>query len=159
MGAFFKIKQMKIIVVSDIHGRLSLLSDILEEQKDASLIICLGDLGADRGEIELIAGSAPCVFVKGNCDYFSLEPEYRIIPANGKRIYAAHGHRENVKYSLDVLKYKASLNKADIALFGHTHAPRLEKDGDILVINPGAVCNGNYCVISIENGAADAKFY
>ena len=129
---------MRIIVLSDTHGKIRNFRKIYLKQKDAYLFIHLGD-----GESEVVSmrteyPNSSFMLVKGNCDFSSTEPEEKLIVLNNKRIYMTHGHKFNVKRCLDSFFETAMENRADIALFGHTHIPLCEYFNGMYVLNPGS---------------------
>ena len=81
----------------------------------------------------------PYVVVAGNCDYFSSFPKGQTIDLGAHRIYAAHGHLQDVRYGLSKLEETARSAKADILMFGHTHVPLLEQRDDLTILNPGSL--------------------
>ena len=66
-----------------------------------------------------------------------------------------HGHTYHVKSSLSSLKRRGRAVKADVILFGHTHEKYLEKDGDVIIMNPGTVWS--YGIIELADGEIDAR--
>jgi putative phosphoesterase len=74
-----------------------------------------------------------------------------------------HGHRYSVNYGTNILVYQAKAEKAQLALYGHTHVSLCEKVGDITVFNPGSLGNPrdskgpSYGVIKIRDGKFDCK--
>lgn len=61
---------MKILIVSDSHGRNLHLNHVMEKEKDVDLMIHLGDLEGTEDYLEDIA-PCPVHMVAGNNDYFS----------------------------------------------------------------------------------------
>ena len=68
----------------------------------------------------------------------SIETEH-VIQTSGKKILLTHGHRHNVKQTLDWLIYHAEEQAVDACLFGHTHEPVLFEKKGILFMNPGSI--------------------
>ena len=130
---------MKIIVVSDSHGRIQPLEKIITEIY-ADLYIHLGDGERELDDICLANPDKQVYHVHGNCDLGSFSPDELLISPDDKNvIYAVHGHMHGVKYSLDTLKNLARQKGANIALFGHTHARYCEYDNGLYILNPGSV--------------------
>ncbi len=67
------------------------------------------------------------------------ERDFWLIKAGGKRIYATHGHKYDVKLDLALLQFMARRNLADVVLFGHTHVALNETRAGMLFVNPGAM--------------------
>lgn len=165
-----------VLIVSDIHGRTSRLDDLIAFRKrllsdgEVLSVIFLGDGLADifsLREYDNIIVHA----VRGNCDahdrfspYGEEIPLYRTINIGKYKIFMAHGHTLSVKSTREELCREACRAGADIALFGHTHAPTLEYiakgsirgvDRDLTIFNPGSLgdFDGSFGNLSVgENG-------
>ena len=149
-----------ILIVSDTHGRLQRLNELIAYRQsmlkkgEVLNLIFLGDGLSDvfscRKYDEIITHA-----VRGNCDmgnYFSPYgeeiPLYRLITLGNYKVFMTHGHTLSVKYGRDELLREAARQGADIVLFGHTHVPTLEyiKKGsirdvekDMVLFNPGSL--------------------
>ena len=151
---------MKLLIVSDSHGRVDRLKNIIEENKDANAIIFLGDGERDFEESTAACGLSPyatepetiLVQVCGNCDMFSSEPVTIVREFSGIKFYITHGFEQGVKYGLEKLATKASYSEARVALFGHTHLKHLSEKLGVTLFNPGTVAYGEYGIILINNG-------
>ena len=142
---------MKILVMSDSHGNITnMLTAVRRENPE--MILHLGDHHTDCRDLRERFPAIPLRAVKGNCDRAG-ELETDEFICEYLRIMMVHGHRFNVKYSLDALITNALYKDADIVLYGHTHIAQAGKFEGIHVINPGSIgYNGSYCVLRIENG-------
>ena len=60
---------MKILIVSDTHGKHKNLKEILSREKEIDLMIHLGDVEGGEEEIIQMAG-CPVEMVSGNNDFF-----------------------------------------------------------------------------------------
>ncbi|MBE5959978.1 MAG: metallophosphoesterase [Lachnospiraceae bacterium] len=130
---------MKVMIVSDSHGRCYYLERALRRVKPIDLLIHLGDFEGDETYIRALA-ECPVEFVSGNNDYFSEIPREKIIQIGKYTTMLTHGHRYGVNSGTDHIKYIASLNGADIVMFGHTHHPLIDlTDDTIWAINPGSI--------------------
>ncbi len=131
---------MKIMVISDTHQLYSYFEDFVLTQKDADMFIHLGD---GEREYNLLLANHPELasrfyYVKGNCDYGEY-PLYTCIDVMpGHRIFATHGHRFQVKSSLNMLTQYARENGCDIALYGHTHVSQTTYENGVYILNPGS---------------------
>ena len=69
---------MKVLIVSDTHGRNSSFLDLLEECEKMDMVIHCGDV---EGSEYLISESVGCksVIVQGNNDYFSDLPREAVV--------------------------------------------------------------------------------
>ena len=72
---------MKILIVSDTHGRHGNLEDVLEAESPIDMLLHLGDVEDGEHFIEAIAACEkwPCHIVAGNNDYFSHLPKEKEI--------------------------------------------------------------------------------
>lgn len=165
-----------ILIVSDTHGRIQRLNELIEYRQrllkngEVLSVIFLGDGLSDlfscRKYDNIIVHA-----VRGNCDacdrfspYGEEIPLYRTVNIGSYKIFMAHGHTLSVKSTREELYREASRLGADIALFGHTHAPCLEYiekgsvrgvDRDITVFNPGSLGDfeGSFGNLSVsDNG-------
>lgn len=133
---------LRILIMSDSHGRNEnvelAIAQVREEIGEFQMLIHLGDVG-DARELESLAG-VPCYIVRGNTDYDAKLLNANVIEAGGHRIFATHGHLYQVDMRLDLLRFAALENDCDIAMYGHTHVPYLEKDpDDVTILNPGSI--------------------
>ncbi len=142
---------MKILVLSDSHGFSREIQEILSKERNADIIIHLGDGSHDLYDtVEYTAGK-PVYQVKGNCDAYAYDFPQRIITYADKiRIFACHGHMYNVKSDLTPLFYAAKQEDCRIALYGHTHIPFSEEYDGVYIFNPGCAKNGCYGIIETE---------
>ena len=140
---------MKILIVSDSHGRLDSLMEIWEREIP-DVVISAGDYSKDVEELSYIHEESKYYIVRGNCDYMDHNTEDILeFELLDKKIFLTHGHLYGVKTSYDYLKMESEDRGADLCIFGHTHIPYLEKDGMIL-FNPGAVKDGVYGILEID---------
>lgn len=131
---------MLIAVVSDTHKMNKYIQaarkTILESRAD--VVIHLGDNSED---IESITeGFNGDVYgVRGNCDCIGTYPKERLLKLDGKSIFMCHGDAYGVKFGLNNIYFKGREVGADIILFGHTHEAIIEKEGKVILMNPGSV--------------------
>ena len=148
---------MKVLLVSDTHGRNLNLEDVLDIETP-DFLCHMGDLEGSEDYIRLIT-KCPLAMVSGNNDFWTdLNPEVTF-ELQGFRIFMTHGHRYCAHAGNEQLKSAGRRNKADIVLFGHTHRPTLEFDEDIIVANPGSLTyprqekrRPSYMVLYLEKG-------
>lgn len=145
---------MKILVLSDSHGRKDLALQVLEKEKDCPTVFFLGDGEREAVFIKEAFKDRSFTYVKGNNDYASSFEDVAYKHIDGVTFMACHGHSFDVRFSRRTLFYKAADVRAHIALYGHTHVPLTETDPLSLVcaVNPGALCNGSYCIIEVNKG-------
>ena len=137
----------RILVCSDSHGRRDHLLRALDQQPAAGVFVFLGD-GAADAEF-LLRAYKETYLVRGNCDGASALPLWQEFTCAGKKILCTHGHCAYVKYGIDDLLRAARDHSADLALYGHTHEPRLDYEDGIYLFNPGSLADGNYGFVDI----------
>ena len=129
---------MRIVVFSDSHTREDRLEKIVAAQPGADYYIHLGDGWTDAQRLRAAHPGLPLLTVRGNCDYGCADADTKFLTAGGKKILYTHGHRYNVKYTLDLLRDEAKARGADIVLYGHTHVQDCSTFDGIYFVNPGA---------------------
>ncbi len=138
---------MKILIISDIHGDYNTLEKITNDESFDKLII-LGDLFnysmitndlKDNKIIKLLKKyKNNLILIKGNCDNFIdykkidlYAHEIITITLNNHLVTITHGN----KYSKGFLPNY----HGDIFLSGHTHINNLIKEYGIIYVNPGSI--------------------
>ena len=162
---------MKILVMSDSHGKYQLVFDVIYDNADADVIIHLGDGVSEVDEASRdVAGmrhlkAMQIVKVRGNCDIFSAEPTTSFDNIGGHKFYCTHGFAVNgsatsvkSKLGIDALALDAAKNGRDVALFGHTHKAFYEARSGVHLFNPGAVLKGEYGIITIDDQTGALSF-
>lgn len=129
---------MKILIVSDTHGREQHLLETIQRVSPIDMLIHLGDFEGGEESIRAMA-DCPVEFVSGNNDFFTSIPKEKIIKVGDYSIMLTHGHRYSVAYSLNLLWEEAKRNYADVVMYGHTHIPYIEKHKGIWFVNPGSI--------------------
>lgn len=129
---------MKLLITSDVHSDSSSLLRVIKKHKDVDYHLNAGDMCLDMNRMERYH----IVSVKGNNDFGSDLPYFRVLDLDGLKILLTHGHLEHVKFGIERLKLKAKLHNVNICIFGHTHQRYMMMEDDILFINPGAL--GDY---------------
>lgn len=153
---------MKILIVSDTHGRHGNLDEVLKREGKIDMLIHLGDLEDDEHYIEAIA-EWPVHMISGNNDFFSRLPDEKEIRIGKYKVFMTHGHGYYVSVNMRRLQDAAKTRGVDIVLFGHTHKPYIDVEGDLKVINPGSLSyprqegrRASYVVMEINaNGNVD----
>ena len=125
---------MKILITSDIHGRVCYLDKILQTS-DFDLIIDAGDSNLEQHQLKI----RNILSVKGNTDYYLDLPLFRIIDLEIGKVLITHGHQEAVKWGLSKLRSKAEHLAVDYDIFGHTHQLLIEEINGIKYLNPGSL--------------------
>ena len=164
---------MKLLVVSDVHGRHDRLERVMQMHRDSDALIFLGDGLRDLEQADAYSYPFTVFAVRGNCDGFSLftspeaAPTEICVTLGGVKIFALHGHTRSVKSGLGEAMIAANEREARLMLYGHTHREdwsyypegRELPNGDCLtaplhVFNPGSLGqDGSFGVIDIvESG-------
>lgn len=125
---------MKILITSDLHGRVYYLDKILATS-DYDLILDAGDSNLEEHQLKI----RNILSVKGNTDYYLNLPFFRIIDLKIGKVLITHGHLEAVKWGLNDLQSKAKSLGVDYVIFGHTHQMMVEKINGITYLNPGSL--------------------
>lgn len=137
--------QYSIAIVSDTHGNWQrAVQEIQSEMQKGHVIthfVFLGDHAKDGYAIAEALG-LPAFIVRGNCDYAEDAQEEQIIAIGDWRIMICHGHRYQVKQTLQNLYYRGMELGVDFVLYGHTHIAVYEP-GEVTLINPGSMSEGN----------------
>ena len=129
---------MRIMIVSDTHGRHTNLDTALKREGSIDMLLHMGDIEHGEHDIEAIAQS-PLHMVAGNNDYFSYLPKEKEIQIGPYKVWLTHGHNYFVSMDIRHLRDEARARKVDIVMFGHTHKPYIDLEGGVIVINPGSI--------------------
>ena len=129
---------MNVLVVSDTHGNLLWLTELLNRVKPIDLLVHAGDLGCTKKRLEELAGCRVYA-VRGNCDYeYDLKPEEHFMLGTHK-VLLVHGHHYSVDYGTEMLCDRAKQQGAELVIFGHTHRQHLSDQDGITFLNPGSI--------------------
>lgn len=163
---------MKLLIISDVHGRYDRLRSVMDMHKNSDALIFLGDGLRDLLRADAYSYGFTVLSVRGNCDGISFltaeaeAPEELCFNFDGFRFLALHGHTRGVKSGIDRAIYAAMSREADVLLYGHTHIPEeryipevTEEYGKPLrIFNPGSLGasgdgKGHFGLIQIKNGS------
>ena len=150
----------KIGLISDTHYQdrlFDLPPGLADVWTNLDLILHAGDIG-DLSVLDLLGKIAPVIAVHGNDEpeYVKKElPYQQIVAINGLRILLWHSHypdpeEEKSKRKgawgpkLERIAVRGCKVNAKIVVYGHTHVPMIYRQGDMLLINPGALSSGSY---------------
>ena len=148
---------MKVLVLSDSHSTLRFMRQCVDIIRP-DVLVHLGDYFDDGIVLKEEYAEILLYQVPGNCDRYRCPPgqaEILVESLSGVRVYMTHGHRHQVKISPGVLLKDARAAKADIVLYGHTHAADCHREDDGLwVLNPGSCgyFGGSAGIVEIVNG-------
>lgn len=156
---------MKILLISDSHGHKDRIPSILERHNDISCVIHLGDYGTDVDTVSEVCPTLPTEAVRGNNDKSAIYPGEKLLQLAGRKIFITHGHSYNVGRDLTPIITKALSEKAEIAAFGHTHVPLVERRNGVLLVNPGCLFRprslhgATYSILEISGDIMKADIY
>ena len=158
--------KMKVLIVSDSHGRNLHMNHIMEKEKDIDLMIHLGDLEGTEDYLEDIA-PYPVYMVAGNNDYFSQIDREKIVDIGPYKAFITHGNRYGVYSGTETIKEVGKELGVDMVMFGHTHIPIIDDSTDVLAINPGSISYPRqedkiptYAIMNIdEEGGIECSIY
>ena len=147
-----------MLILSDTHGNLSGVEELLPLIAENDYVVHLGDGGADMRKARSLYPEKVYACA-GNCDFYSPLPLDGEIEVEGIKIYFCHGHRYGVKHHLYALAEEAKRRGCDIALYGHTHIAQITEVDGVTLINPGSLHysmgkGGSYCYLVINKDKA-----
>ncbi|WP_379965752.1 metallophosphoesterase [Ectobacillus sp. sgz5001026] len=150
---------MKALIVSDSHGLTSELKNLKQQyEQEVDVMIHCGDSELSIQETDGFE------IVRGNCDYETSYPNDIVTEVEGIRLFITHGHRYNVKMTLQNVLYKARECQAQVVCFGHSHIMGAEVVAGTLLINPGSIAlprmrkEKTYVLLEIETNVATVQF-
>lgn len=129
---------MKVLIVSDTHGRDSGLEKVVEKEAPFDMLVHCGDVEGRENFIETLTEGQICM-VYGNNDFYTNLPREAIIQIAGKRALVTHGHYYGIERGLERLVNTAKQHDCQIVMFGHIHTPLIEEENGVLLINPGSL--------------------
>lgn len=148
---------MRVLIVSDTHGRHTALDRALQEAGEIDMFIHLGDI---EGGEEYINAVIDCEkhMVKGNNDFFSDIPREEEFDIGKYRVFISHGHPYYVSLDPEYIRKEGEERNADIVMFGHTHKPFFEQKEGVTVLNPGSLSyprqegrKGSYMIMTLDD--------
>lgn len=147
----------KILIISDTHGDKKIFLDVIKHE-NPDYVIHAGDYQVDITFISRYVD----YFVRGNND--NEGEKMKLFDIDGIKFYLSHGD------SFSPFFFKGPIGKqiintakkyrANVAITGHTHKEEIERDQDVLRINPGSLIYPRnsrgiptYAILHINNGA------
>ncbi|TDD24490.1 metallophosphoesterase family protein [Nonomuraea diastatica] len=150
---------MRVVALSDTHAPRRWRScppRVAEHVRGADLILHAGDVCVPS-VIEELAAYAPVHVVKGNNDGPDLDaPKTLELTLDGLRIGMIH---DSGPAQGRLARMRRRFPRADLVVFGHSHIPLDESDGDLRIFNPGSPTDrrrqphGTLGLLTIEHGA------
>lgn len=147
-------KIIKILLLSDIHGDVQALEDIIKNvEHDYSILA--GDFVCS----DSIINKSITYAVRGNNDWDSSLKDEMNFEIEGVKFHLEHGHLIGSYFQLDNYDFMhkvLSKSKVDVLVHGHTHIPKIFTYQEGIVINPGSTSqprgghNPSYAIIKID---------
>ncbi|MBO4980624.1 MAG: metallophosphoesterase [Lachnospiraceae bacterium] len=128
---------MKILVVSDTHRKNENYFKVLEMHHPDMVIHCGDSEGSEYAITE--AAQCPVKIVLGNNDFFSDLPREQEFNIGKYKVWLTHGHNYYVSMGSETIKKEAVARRMDIVMYGHTHRPEIDREGEVIAINPGSL--------------------
>ncbi len=142
---------MRLGVISDTHGHVELTRPAVRmfESLEVDAVLHCGDIGS-MAVVELFA-TWPTHFVFGNCDDGHANTSQ---PRLGRLARTCHGLfgdlefdgvRVALLHSHDRRKFRETIDSGEYGLvcYGHTHVAAIDRHGETVVLNPGAIYRAN----------------
>jgi uncharacterized protein len=141
---------VRLGIVSDSHGHVELTLPAVRmlESLEVDAVLHCGDIGSM--DVVRLFTQWPTHFVFGNCDEeidrFAVAIEradqrchglFGSLEFDGVRVALLHSHeRWRFRNAIDSGEYQ-------LVCYGHTHVAAIDRHGDTLVVNPGALYRAN----------------
>ncbi|HMO64224.1 MAG TPA: YfcE family phosphodiesterase [Verrucomicrobiota bacterium] len=150
---------MRIGVVSDTHSNVSTAQDAVRmlESLDVERVLHCGDIGS--AAVVALFARWPSEFVFGNCDTTNRDELTAAIEALGHVCHGEFGalelagRRIALLHSHDGRRFQNALASGewDLVCYGHTHVAAVDRHGETLALNPGALHRARqYSVAVVE---------
>ena len=136
-------------LISDTHvpkRALNVPRRVFEVFQNVDFIIHAGDL-VELWVIDDLEQAAPVLAVHGNLD--SAEANNALPAINSLKIFGwkiGVMHDPEVSSGSDKMVQIAKENGFNVFVYGHTHSPKINWEGDILYINPGSPTDPAYFI-------------
>lgn len=156
---------MKVLVISDTHVRRPggwMPKELQPHLEDADRIIHAGDL-MENFLLDELEACAPTIAVQGNMDPLdSPLPETREFELEGVKFAVIHDSGEKKGRAR---RMRRRFPEARVVIFGHSHIPVLEDDGEQMLLNPGSPTDKrrqpdfSFSVMEIDDGEVSAEIF
>ena len=143
---------IEIVVVSDNHGKIEVLEEVVKKHPNADCYVHCGDAELPEEYLENF------VMVAGNNDYFVNLPDIRVIRIEPLKILIIHGHQFMSLRRKGKLVEKAHSLGCNLVLYGHSHVYEHDERGGVTLVNPGSMRYNrdgtppSYALIHYEEG-------
>jgi putative phosphoesterase len=137
---------VRLGIISDTHGHVELTRPAVRmlESLEVGAVVHCGDIGS--AEIIELFAAWPTHFVFGNCDY-DTDVLAAAIRKAGQTCHGLFGDLEfdgvrvALLHSHERRRFRETIDSGDYRLvcYGHTHVAAIDRHGQTLVVNPGAI--------------------
>ena len=156
---------MRLGIISDTHGHVELTRPAVRmfESLEVDAVLHCGDIGS-MAVVELFA-AWPTHFVFGNCDDEHGRVRGRDSRRPGQTCHGLFGDLEfdgvrvALLHSHERRRFREAIDSGDYRLvcYGHTHVAAIDRRGETLVLNPGAIYRANpHSVAIVDLPAVEA---
>lgn len=148
---------MKIVVVSDSHGKIEILERIKAKHTDADIFIHCGDSELPPEYLE------GYIAVQGNNDIYFDYPELRILNLPDFKLLVIHGQQFSSFNRKKRLAEKAISLGCKAVCYGHSHVYDVDELNYVHLFNPGSLrynrdgSQPSYMIVYYEAGGFTAK--
>ena len=134
---------LTIGAIADTHvwanGKRILPFDVIQlfKRAEVDLVLHAGDIN-DRSVLSHLESIAPVLAVRGNNDDPELQESLPLklrFKAGDHTIGLVHGHEGR---SARAVAFDAFQAETDLVVYGHSHLPNIEKQGQTIYFNPGS---------------------
>ncbi len=138
---------MIVLVISDVHDRRGMLTTALAQgrEKGCEAVIFCGDTSSPKTFSLLIDDKRPLYAVLGNIEHdieetkrIAKESDHCLLDPNVLTLTLDNRHIAITHYP-GAAQTLAKEKKYDAVFHGHTHRPRIEYQGRVLLGNPGEI--------------------
>ncbi|QEH68388.1 metallophosphoesterase [Cellulosilyticum sp. ST5] len=152
---------MKVLIISDTHGKIENVKMILERTIPLGVgtVLHCGDYVSDARLLQKYYPGVEIHYVYGNCDVGFGGAYSEVVTIEGISFYMTHGHRYGVKWGeYDDLIIDAIAHEAQVAVCGHSHCAHIERKEDVLLLNPGSMTQPrdgkypSYAIVEVKGG-------
>lgn len=145
-------------LVSDAHGDRRRMDALLNALPPVDALYFLGDMDKDAEYLDWgLKERQPCaafVAVAGNNDPFSRRARTVTLAVEAIRVMLTHGHLFTaIRLSPKALAREAARQGCALACYGHTHRPLDKRVDGVRVVNPGALKDGDWALVTVDGAA------
>jgi len=144
---------MRIGVISDTHGDLATIRQVVKLLTDADMWLHAGDCIQDVECLKSLV-AVPVISVRGNCDGNVAGTNIdEFVDVGTQKIWLTHGHCYGVKQGTQDLLRCGKKHEVVAVIYGHTHIPDNHWCEGILIFNPGSAygSRASYGILDIDD--------